>query len=320
MSLSRRALGASVLAFAFLQSAGRALAEAFNVQFHGPRKGWFKGRTRVSVASYQVNFVTIQQATAVGGFGARTRLTAVLSGVDEAVMKRLTDEAHADLKAQLEAAGIPVASDADSQGALASAGVELVPGNRVEGEPAGITIGQSVKQGWVGFGASAAPALKGFQILGKPMGLAMPGLMGVLNKLGKPSVAIDAAFVMPVLTIDFAQMEAKGGNSITSQFARAGGKPNFGVIGTGSPTQVFAANNDRGMGTGGSFWMKADVRSKTPFVASVGQGEAASRAMAAGDSRGDAVVVDLPVWEGLVRDAFRSYNASVVKAVQTCRG
>ncbi len=318
MSLSRRALGASVLAFAYLQSAGRALAEAFNVQFHGPRKGWFKGRSKVAIPAYQINFITAQQATAVGGFGARTRLTAVLSGVDEATMRRLTDEAHADLKAQLTAAGVPVASDEEARGALASANIELLPGNTARGEPSGITIGQSIKMGWVTYGAAAAPAVKAFQALGMANGMWVMGAMGVLNKLGKPSVAIDSAFVMPVLTLDFAQMDAKGGNSISGQFARTGGRPVF-AINYQSPVHAYAANNDRGIGTPGSFTPKGDVKSAAPFVAQVGQGEAASRGIALGDSRGDAVVVDLPAWEGLVRDAFRSYNASIVKGVQLCR-
>ena len=308
-----------MFAWGLLQSAGQALAETFNVQFYGQRKGWFKGRTKVSVAAYQINFITLQQATAVGGFGARTRLTAVLSGVDESVMRRLVDEAHADLKAQLTAAGVPVAGDDESQRAIAATGVELLPGNRAEGKPGSVTIGQSVKQGWVSFGASAAPALKGFQNMGQVSGFSVAGAMGVLNKLGKPSVEIDSAFVMPILTLDFAQMEAKGGNSITSQFARAGGQPNFGIIAINSPTHICSSNNDRGMASPGSLWMKKDVRSKTGFVAEVLQGEAESRSLFGGDSRGDAVVVDRPAWEGLVRDAFKSYNAQVVAAVQTCR-
>jgi len=32
-------------------------------------------------------------------------------------------------------------------------------------------------------------------------------------------------------------------------------------------------------------------------------------------ARGDAVIVDLPVWEGLVRDAYRSFNAAIVASV-----
>jgi hypothetical protein len=32
--------------------------------------------------------------------------------------------------------------------------------------------------------------------------------------------------------------------------------------------------------------------------------------------RGDAVVVNLPVWESLVRDAYRGYNAAIVAAVK----
>ena len=37
-------------------------------------------------------------------------------------------------------------------------------------------------------------------------------------------------------------------------------------------------------------------------------------------ARGDAVVVDLPVWEGLARDAYRSYNAAIVQAIASQQG
>ena len=71
--ITRRLLGLGAAAVAVLSNAGQALAETFNVQFYGQRKGWFKGRSKVSVAAYQVNFITLQQATAVGGFGRTIR-------------------------------------------------------------------------------------------------------------------------------------------------------------------------------------------------------------------------------------------------------
>jgi len=79
------------------------------------------------VPAYHVIFITQQQATAVGSIEARARLNAVLAGVDEATMRRLTNEAYADLVTQLQAANISVVPAGQAR-ALAN-GVEAVPGN-----------------------------------------------------------------------------------------------------------------------------------------------------------------------------------------------
>ena len=82
---------------------------------------------------------------------------------------------------------------------------------------------------------------------------------------------------------------------------------------------------DSGYGTPGELRPKADVVSTTTF-SKVEEGGAAvnvgSMSSIADDNyinvqraRGDAVVVDLPVWEGLMRDAYRSYNAAIVASI-----
>ena len=68
----------------------------------------------------------------------------------------------------------------------------------------------------------------------------------------------------------------------------------------------------------------------TPF-ATVATGEGAVRALSVATvvdsnyikqdtARGDAVVVNLPVWEGLVRQAFKDYNAAIVAEFKKARG
>jgi len=65
--------------------------------------------------------------------------------------------------------------------------------------------------------------------------------------------------------------------------------------------------------------MAKEITDPTPF-ATVAQGEAAVRALSTGptdglgnrNARGDAYVVNLPVWEGLVRKHIGIYNDALV--------
>ena len=77
-------------------AAAPALAETFPVKMASYQKGYFKGFTSVALPSYNFTLITANQATAVGG-GAASRLNAVLVGIDQAEMRKMADEAHADL-------------------------------------------------------------------------------------------------------------------------------------------------------------------------------------------------------------------------------
>ena len=77
-------------------------------------------------------------------------------------MRKLADEAYADLRAQFEAAGVPVISEAETQAMVTQAGMERLPGNMEKGGGGpGITIGKSLKRGYVTYGASGAPGAGG---------------------------------------------------------------------------------------------------------------------------------------------------------------
>src|SRR5688572_29989491 len=78
------------------------------VELTGSAGPFFRQRAKVAVPAYHVVFITQQEGTAAGSMEARARLNTRLVGVDEATMRRLANEAHADLVAQLQAAGIEV--------------------------------------------------------------------------------------------------------------------------------------------------------------------------------------------------------------------
>ena len=312
-------------AVALSLAANPARAETFAVKLTPQFAAMFKGHAKVAIPSYHVNYVTSQQATAVAGIGARTRLAMVLAGVDEATMRKLADEAYADLRAQFEAAGVPVISEAETQAMVTQAGMERLPGNMEKGGGGpGITIGKSLKRGYVTYGASGAPALAAYRTMSSPLGVTGFGALGG-GKLAAPAYALDANLVMPSLLIDFANMSADTGSDFLGRAkASTSGGAAF-IIRMGSTVSTLNPAN-KGMGaTPGGMRPDKDLISPTRF-ARVEEGGAAVRVgsmTAIADdnyqmvarARGDAVVVDLPVWEGLVRDAYRGYNAAIVAAV-----
>lgn len=321
----RKKMSWMALAAAVALAATPATAETFAIKLTPQFAAMFRGHGKVAIPSYHMNYVTSQQATAVATIGARTRLAMVLAGVDEATMRRLADEAHADLKAQFEAAGIPVIPDAETQAMVTAAGMERVPGNVEKGGGGpGITIGKSVKRGYVTYGAKAAPALMAYRTMSSPLGASgFGGLSG--SKMAMPAWNMDANLVMPSLVIDFAEMSAEtGSNFLGRATASTSGQTAF-IIRMGSNTSTLNPANGGRASTPGGLRPDKDVVSKTPF-ARVEEGGAPVRVGSMGAiadenyqmvarARGDAVVVNLPVWEGLVRDAYRSYNAALVAAV-----
>src|SRR5215217_2849191 len=312
--MRNRLLGPAVIAATLMLAAAPATAQPLPVKWVTMFDSQFKGHPNVVIPAYHVNFITSQQATAVATIGARSRLAMVLAGVDEPVMRKLTDEAYADLKAQFAAAGIGVVSEADAQALVAATGLERIPGNMATaGGGAGITIGKSLRRGFVTFGAAQAG-----------LGAAMANASAVSNsgKFAKPAWALDANVVIPSLTINFAEMEASTGSGMFGATANASGAVKF-MIDVDSPTTTLNPTlNGRSANPGGLRPAK-NVVWGTPF-ATVEKGGAQLRSMGTwtdenyqtvARARGDAVVVDLPVWEGLVRDAYRSYNAALVAAV-----
>lgn len=315
------AAAASALTFA----ARPAFAEPMTVKWVGAHDGQFKGHKRVVIPAYHINFIVWQQATAAASIAARSRLVLLLTGVDVATLRKLTDEAYADLRAQFAAAGIEVVSEADAQAMVATAGMERLPGNMaVVGGGKSITIGKSVRRGFVTVGASQAPALTAYRLPESQTGLGAMAAATQINagaRMYKSAWDLDASILVPSLTLDFAAMEASTGGMFGG-VASAGGSVRF-RIDMDSPTWTLNPASGGRFGTPGALRPGKDVVSQTQF-ATVEEGKAAVRSLGTwvdenyqevARSRGDAVVVNLPVWEGLVRDAYRGYNAAIVGAV-----
>lgn len=325
MTMTRRGLGLGALALgtaAALPFAARA--ETFAVRMTGQHRGLVRGEG-FAIPAYQVNFVTSQQATSVASIGARTRLAMVMEGPDQALMRRLTNEAYADLRAQMEAAGLSLIAADATRAMVREAGLEELPGNQeIAGIGPGITIGASLKRGWATFGADAAPALADLRIMRGP-GLGQIASIGALNPLNRRPEMTNKVALAPSLVLDFARMDAAR-PGLFGGAASVSGNVAFGLL---AESQVNAVKPARmGMGTPGAFRVRDSVFSPTRFAELV-QGGAAVRAgpsfsdtiddsyRAVQRARGDAVVINIPVWEGLVRDAYRGFNAGIVEAVRS---
>ena len=264
---------------------------------------------------------TQQQGTASGGVLTKSRLTTTLTNVPEETMRRLTDEAYADLKAQFQAAGVATMDDATVQAAAASAGRF---DNNAEITRIGptVTIGAGVKKSYAAFGAAAAPGIKGVHspVSTNGVGVGM-GFMALNSKVTPLARELKTVVILPSLVLDFGQTSAAGGRDfLNRETANVSNKLNFGINAQSQVAMV--SSNGRAATPGMMRLPPKDLTVATPF-ATVATGEGAVRALSVATvvdsnyikqdtSRGDAVIVDLPVWEGLVRQAYKDYNAAIV--------
>lgn len=326
---SRRAMLRAGAAGGVLAAIGTpAWAAPFDFKLSGFSGQNLKGGP-IAVPSYQITFFTAHQNTAVADVAVRTRLTSTLRGVGEAKMRALTEEAYADFKAQLAAAGLDVAPQDAVKAATAD--IAYAPENKdLKNIKAGITIGKSVKKGYAAYGAAEAPLVLGLHnpIPGGVSGFARFGGIGKFTGAAKQ---LNGVITMPCLVIDFAKAEAKTGtNFLGKKTATASSDLAFGVASTTNVALNTAMNNGRANTPGGMIMYKDIWDDKTQF-ATVAEGEGAVRALSVSTvtdeyyidqdtARGDAVIVDLPVWEGLVRDAYKSFNSAIVADFKKARG
>lgn len=309
--MKKLALAAAIAATLTLGVGVALAAQTFPIKMANHDKNYFKGSNAVILPTYQLTFITSNQATAVGG-GARARNTKVLVGVDEATMRKLAGEAHADLRAQFAAAGLPVASDETAQAMIAANTIPLQPGNRYVVEAkGGITLNKSLRQSYISVGAANAPLLAPYrsELGGNFNYMSLAPFNARLGK-GQPNGSL---VVIPNLVIDFANMSANVQSNTKRNSASAGGSAVFGIRGVASG--IFFAKA-YGKGQIFPFFVRPenDYGVGAPFARDVAGAADVAPLSIMGESvaRGDAVVVDLPAWENLVRAAYRDYNASIV--------
>lgn len=324
-----RALAFALVMIAAPAAMAQTVAPNPAIKMTGSTGPFLKERAHIAIPAYEITFITQQQATAVASMEARTRLNTVLANVDQATMKKLTNEAYADLVEQLKAAGFGVLPS--EQAVAMAAGVKPVVGNQESKEVgAGITIKKSLKKGYASFGADAAPMLEAFHNPTSPVGGPnMLAALGASGKIGKAAKAADATAIIPALTIDYIDMEASTGSDFLGRAkASANGELSFRLRATSGATLMSAGN--AGPGYMQNLRVEKDAEFDAPFAA-VDKGGADVRVgtmTATSDSnyqrvdraRGDAVYVDLPAWENLVRSAYKSYNAALVAALVKAKG
>ena len=316
-------VGVAVLS---LGLAAPAMAQTFPVKFYGS-PGQVLKQGPIVVPSYELAFFTQQQGTASGGVLTKSRLTTTLSNVPEATMRRLADEAHADLIAQLKAANVPLADANDFKMKALAAGLPYSPTNSdVTQIGRTITIGAGVASAYAAYGATEAPILTGLHApTNSPMG-AM-ATMGVSRKVAPIVQAQQSVAVMPLLAIDFADTDAKAGRDFMGrEAANVSSRLKFSINMFSKVSLMASFNNGRASSPGIMAMGGKEIGVPTAF-GTVLTGEGAVRQMsvtkvvnssyiAEDAARGDAVVVDLPVWEGLVRQAFKDYNAAIVAEIR----
>lgn len=296
-----------------------AAAQTFPVKFTGQHSSHFKGKKRIAIGSYGINYIVAQKGTAVAGVGLNSKVVTGLTGVDETTMRMLADEGYADLKAQLAAAGVTLASEAEVRGALQQGGAALRPGNTESHKDGGITIGKSVKKASVAYGAQAAPLTDLYATGSSAGGFAGFGAfatMGKVQKLSEPGKAIDSILLFPMLTVDYADTEAKRTRTLTG--ARRG------IVETniafGIRMMLTTVNVVNPGYTAGAFYTMKDVFVDDDFTAGPDSITAMSNDSAylmniVEEQKKGNVVVDLPKWTALVRAAYKAYNAAIVAVV-----
>lgn len=296
-----------------------AAAQVFPIKFTGQHSSHFKGKKRVGIASYGINYIVSQKGTAVAGVGLNSKVVTGLTGVDEKTMRMLADEGYADLKAQLAGAGVTLTSEAEVRGALQQAGTGFRPGNTESHKDGGITIGKSVKKASVAYGAEAAPLTDIYSASASAGGFGGFGAfaaIGKTQKLGEPGKAIDSILLFPMLTLDYADTEAKQTRTLTgAKRGLVSTNVAFGIRMMQSTVNVVNPAYNAG-----SFWVTKDVFVDDDFTA----GPQTITAMAndsaylmniVDEQKKGNVVVDLPKWTALVRAAYRAYNAAIVAVV-----
>lgn len=303
--------------------ANKAPIAPLAVAFRAHRPEDLAGRRRIAVPNYGLGFVVTGDVRASSsGFGSAmiqraAKFQTALAGIDEALMKTLADEAHADLLQRLGKAGIDAVPDAELKSHPDMATLGHAPGNRNQGK--GIIDGRATK-GWVVFGAAAAPLGEGMNIGGYPR------QQGALQNIG---VDLDAVMLHPVLVVDYIALESSG-NSIFGGKASASAGLWFSVHGASNVMFGYKTKRMPGTGYGGS--LNANPTGSPEPFAVLRQVDDKSDNVAVQNGfallglgslfRSSKVLVAEAVAEryaDLVRAAYRGYNQAIVDAIVAAR-
>jgi hypothetical protein len=172
------------------------------------------GNKRVGVAGFRVVFITDNsikaqvRASYFGGTdrsGANARMDVALTGVDNATLQAITDQAYASFLAQLALAGRDVVPQSELQAFLSQ--VEVASGAPYTKE---VTLGYG-KQTGVAFSPTGMPLW--FTHVDPVWGDKGPFKQHNTRSFATASEQLQAILVNPLIVVDFAQMSSSGNRS-----------------------------------------------------------------------------------------------------------
>ncbi len=277
----------------------------------------FAKRPNVAIAGYNIGAYQTASisATTTRGQGAKASMSMTLTGVDEAMLQRIADAAHADLIAQLQAAGI-----------------DVIHGPALFTAPEA----QEIKR--------ATKSVKGDKMDGrapKELLVVGPADIGVVSSFGlipvgfngnigdQASDALDAIIIYPNVALDFV-WTAGGGRSMLQNKVSVDGGARFALD---SLSNMFAVYSKDGRFVDDSLLLgltedigvddafaTVDQAGKTNNSMSVGISNALGVGM--GGRKGTQYVVeaDAARYEALALNAVMGMNAALLKQISVARG
>ncbi len=302
---------AGVSAAGALAPASRLFAQSdaqvpIELSFWGGKNA-FRMHPRAAIISYPIRFILAGEGSGGGSVG----IFLSLKGPTETDMQKLTAEARNDLAARLAAIGLPAVPPAEM---LANPDFAALPkaagGSKWEQgvlDPMGKRI-------WYITGCPDAPLHDKW---GSTDGRAEMMSMG---KMTAASRSLNAVALVPHLTLEFSTLSGSVKSGSKGSTSWVGGEILFGF--KPHSNSYFMAGGKRSIEmVGGGFQTKGRVLispSRLPgelksAVATPG----AEMAKRLGRARIDEFVVDMTAWREWVRQAFRGYNAEMVRHIAT---
>jgi hypothetical protein len=282
------------------------------------------GTRKVFVPSYGISYIHTQNARAVsqgglmGGFGGGSTRTASvrtgLTGIRPETYQMIVDEAHADLLAQLRAAGIEVATPEEASGAASSA--PRVAGNATDGS-VGSTILGGASTAWRTLGAAQAPLIAGMAGEGAGGGFGAMAMIGGNQAMQRIGDASQGLVLAPLLRLDYVNVSSSG-RSLLAGTANAEATAAFSVA---PGTQVAYAARRPGMGASdiGMAQVTQAAASAESFATMRASG-GTSGAWVGFGTRSEAAVEAVEArWVELARAAYRGFNAGIVQQLRAGR-
>lgn len=316
---SNDAVAADSTAPQSLESAAPVVSAPLAVSLEARRgsASLFAKRPKVAVAGYNIGAYQTASisGTTTRGQGAKVSMSMTLTGVDEAMLQRVADAAHADLIAQLQAAGI-----------------DVIHGPALFSVPEA----QEIKR--------ATKPVKGDKMDGrapKELLVVGPADIGVVSSFGlipvgfngnigdQASDALDAIIIYPNVALDFV-WTAGGGRSMLQNKVSVDGGARFALD---SLSNMFAVYSKDGrfvddsvllgltedIGVDDAF-ATVDQAGKTNNNVSVGISNALGVGM--GSRKGTQYVVDADParYEALALNATKGMNAALLEQIKAAKG